>query len=150
MPLSWNDIRTNAVAFSHEWKDEESEDAEAKSFVDGFFKVFGISRRRIATFETRVKKIDGKDGYIDLLWKGVLLIECKSRGRSLDRAYKQATGYFPGLKEHELPKYVMVCDFASMRLYDLDNGTDQEFALSDLYKYVKIFWVYRRIPSSSN
>jgi hypothetical protein len=139
MPLSWNDIRTNAVAFSHEWKDEESEDAEAKSFVDGFFKVFGISRRRIATFETRVKKIDGKDGYIDLLWKGVLLIEFKSRGKSLDRAYKQATGYFPGLKDYELPKYVTVCDFASVRLYDLDNGTDQEFPLSDLYKHIKLF-----------
>ena len=32
----------------------------------------------------------GKHGYIDLLWKGVLLIEHKSRGHDLDRAYEQA------------------------------------------------------------
>ena len=38
-----------------------------------------MSRRRVASFERRVKKIDGRDGYIDLLWKGVLLIEHKSR-----------------------------------------------------------------------
>jgi hypothetical protein len=30
MPLSWTDIRSNAIAFSREWKDESSEDAEAK------------------------------------------------------------------------------------------------------------------------
>ena len=34
MPLSWNEIRDRSVAFSKEWKDESSEDAEAKSFWD--------------------------------------------------------------------------------------------------------------------
>ena len=42
-----------------------------------------MPRRRVASFEKRVKKIDGKDGYIDLLWKGVLLIEHKSLGKDL-------------------------------------------------------------------
>ena len=41
MPLSWNEIRGRAVAFSKEWKDETSEDAEAKSFWDSFFNIFG-------------------------------------------------------------------------------------------------------------
>ena len=79
MPLSWNEIKDRALRFSREWALESSEDAEAKSFWHGFFEVFGVSRRRVASFERRVKKIDGKDGYIDLLWKGVLLIEHKSR-----------------------------------------------------------------------
>jgi len=30
MPLSWNEIKTRAVTFSHKWKDEFSEDAEAE------------------------------------------------------------------------------------------------------------------------
>ncbi|MFO5492680.1 MAG: type IIL restriction-modification enzyme MmeI, partial [Cuspidothrix sp.] len=47
MPLSWNEIKSRAIAFSQEWEDETSEDAEAKSFWDGFFHVFGISRRRV-------------------------------------------------------------------------------------------------------
>lgn len=34
MPLSWNEIRDRALAFSREWNNECSEDAEAKSFWD--------------------------------------------------------------------------------------------------------------------
>lgn len=73
MPLSWNEIKDRALRFSREWQHESSEDAEAKSFWDGFFDVFGVSRRRVANLEKKVKKLDGKDGYIDLLWKGMLL-----------------------------------------------------------------------------
>jgi hypothetical protein len=32
MPLSWNEIKSKALQFTQEWKDEVSEDAEAKSF----------------------------------------------------------------------------------------------------------------------
>ena len=139
MPLSWNEIRDRALKFSREWVDETSEDAEAKSFWDGFFDVFGITRRRVASFEQPVKKADGKGGFIDLLWKGILLVEHKSRGKDLDRAFRQATDYFPGLKERDLPKYVLVSDFARFRLFDLDTGEQHEFALKDLHKHVALF-----------
>jgi hypothetical protein len=120
MPLSWNEIRDRALTFSREWADEQSENAEARSFWDGFFNVFGITRRRVASFEVPVKKGDGHGGFIDLLWKGVLLVEHKSRGKDLERAARQAFDYFPGLKERDLPRYVLVSDFARCRLYDLD------------------------------
>ncbi len=120
MPLSWNEIRDRSLAFSREWADECSEDAEAKSFWDGFFNVFGITRRRVASFEAPVRKGDGQGGFIDLLWKGVLLVEHKSRGKDLERAARQAFDYFPGLKERDLPRYVLVSDFARFRLFDLD------------------------------
>lgn len=139
MPLSWNEIRDRSLAFSREWADECSEDAEAKSFWDGFFNVFGVTRRRVASFEAPVKKGDGAGGFIDLLWKGVLLVEHKSRGKDLDRAAKQAFDYFPGLKERELPRYVLVSDFARFRLYDLDNREQHDFPLSDLPKQGKLF-----------
>ena len=139
MPITFQEIGSRALAFSREWKHAESEDADAKSFWDAFFEVFGVSRRRVASFEKRVKKIDGKDGYIDLLWKGTLLVEHKSRGKDLDRAYKQATDYFPGLKEAELPRYVLVSDFARFRLYDLDEGRQHDFALKDLHKKIHLF-----------
>ena len=64
MRLSWNEIRNRALEFSKEWEKEGSEHAEAKSFWDCFFNIFGVSRRRIASFEQHVKKIDGKDGFI--------------------------------------------------------------------------------------
>jgi hypothetical protein len=139
MPLSWNEIKTRAVAFSNKWKDEESEDAEAKSFWDDFFNVFGISRRRVATFEQKVKKIDDKQGFIDLLWKGVILIEHKSRGKDLIKAYNQAKDYFPGLQEKELPRYILVSDFERFNLYDLEDNTTHQFNLSDFVKHVNLF-----------
>ncbi|MCC8987481.1 MAG: N-6 DNA methylase [Candidatus Contendobacter sp.] len=139
MPLSWNEIKDRALKFSHEWADESSEDAEAKSFLDAFFNVFGVPRKRIATFEKRVKKLDGKDGYIDLLWKGILLIEHKSRGKDLDRAFQQAKDYFPGLKDRDAPRYILVSDFARFRLYDLEEGERHEFTLAEFYKNVRLF-----------
>ena len=139
MPLSWNEIRSRALAFSNKWQDEKSEDAEAKSFWDDFFNVFGISRKRFASFEEPVKKLGNKQGFIDLFWKGVLLVEHKSRGKSLDRAYTQALDYFPGIKERDLPKFVLVSDFERFHLYDLEQNTQHEFELKDLHKQVRLF-----------
>ena len=141
MPLSWNEVKERAIQFSAEWKDAFNEEADAKQFLIEFFNVFGISNRRVATFEHRVKKVDDSDGYIDLLWKGTVLIEMKSRGKNLDKAYRQAVDYTHGLKEAELPKYIMVSDFATFRLYDLENSVEEyvEFKLSELVNYVHIF-----------
>jgi hypothetical protein len=140
MALAWNEIKDRALAFSKEWAKAESEDAEAKPFWVDFFNVFGITSKRIGGFEQRVKKLDGKDGYIDWLWKGNLLIEHNSRGKDLNRAYQQAIDYFPGLKEYELPRFVLVSDFARFRLYDSEDGSQSEFLLKDFYKHVKLFW----------
>jgi hypothetical protein len=139
MALSWNEIKNRSITFAKEWQDETSEDAEAKSFWDGFFDVFGVPRKRVASFEQAVKKLGDKNGFIDLLWKGVILVEHKSRGKDLDRAYQQALDYFPGLKDAELPKYILVSDFARFRLYDLEENTRSDFALKDLHKHVKLF-----------
>ena len=139
MPLSWNEIKSRATTFSNEWKDEVSEDAEAKSFWDGFFNIFGISRRRVATFEQQVKKIDDKTGFIDLLWKGNILIEHKSRGKDLDKAYQQAKDYFPGLTDKELPRYILVSDFERFRLFDLEENKQHEFNLNELVNNVSLF-----------
>lgn len=139
MPLSWNEIKSRSLAFSKEWENEISEDAEAKSFWDGFFHIFGISRKRVASFEEPVKKLGDKQGFIDLFWKRKLLVEHKSRGKSLDKAYTQALDYFPGISEDDLPRYVLVSDFARFRLYDLEEKEQHEFELKDLYKNVRLF-----------
>ncbi len=137
--ISWNEIKDRAMAFSREFADETREHAEAKSFWDAFFHVFDISRRRVATFEEPVKKLGDTQGYIDLLWKGTLLIEHKSEGKDLDKAYTQALDYFVGLKQRDLPKYVLVSDFKRLRLYNLDDNTQHEFALADLHENVRWF-----------
>lgn len=44
MPLSWNEIRHRAIAFSKEWTGEKSERAEKQTFWNEFFDVFGVRR----------------------------------------------------------------------------------------------------------
>ncbi|HQX03569.1 MAG TPA: class I SAM-dependent DNA methyltransferase [Flavobacterium sp.] len=139
MALSWNEIKDRALKFSKEWKDTTNEEADAKPFLDAFFDVFGITRKKIGTFEHRVKKLSDADGYIDLLWKGTILIEMKSRGKNLDKAFQQAIDYTHGLKQNELPKYVLVCDFHIFRLYDTEEQTSLEFTIDELVLNVQSF-----------
>ncbi len=139
MTLSWNEIKDRALHFSKEWAGTSNEEADAQPFLIEFFEVFGISRKRVSTFEHKVKKLDDSSGYIDLLWKGTILIEMKSRGKNLDKAYQQAIDYTHGLKQHELPKYILICDFEDFRLYDLEDGKIIEFKLNDLVNNVRHF-----------
>lgn len=140
MVLSLNEMRTRAIAFSHEWKGETREKAEAQTFWNNFFEVFGVTRRRVASFEKPGIKYDGGRGFIDLFWKGKLVVEHKSVGGDLNKAYSQALDYFSGLNESELPQYVIVTDFARFRLYDLDLGTEKEFPLENLVDNINIFY----------
>jgi type I restriction-modification system DNA methylase subunit len=139
MPLSWNEIKSRAITFTNEWKNEAQEHAEAKSFWDAFFNVFGISRRRVATFEQSVKKLNNKQGFIDLFWSGTLLVEHKSKGKDLEKAYEQALDYFHGLKAHELPRYILVSDFERFRLFDLDKNTEHEFTIHEFVQNIHLF-----------
>lgn len=139
MPISLNEIRNNAIKFSHEWKDEVRERAEAQTFWNDFFQVFGISRRRFAQFEVNVTTDKRTNGRIDLLWKGNILVEHKTYGSNLERAYQQAIDYFPGLEDYELPKIIVVCDFQNFNVYDLDENKNYSFKLSELYKNISLF-----------
>ncbi len=139
MTLNWNEIKDRALTFTREWAGTHSEDADAKPFLQAFFNIFGVGNRRFGNFEFRVKKLDNKDGYIDLLWAGVIMVEMKSRGKSLEKAYEQAREYTFGLKEHELPQCILVSDFDRFRLYDLDNDTQIEFCFEDLIHNVQHF-----------
>ena len=123
MPLSWNEIKSRALAFSRTWADAANEDSQGKPFWIDFFEIFGITDKRVATFEHAVKKLKGIkarfDGFVDLFWPGMLLVEQKSRGKNLDVALTQALSYFPGLAERDLPQIIIVCDFARFRVHKL-------------------------------
>jgi topoisomerase-like DNA binding C4 zinc finger protein/restriction-modification enzyme MmeI-like protein len=47
MPISWNEIRHNAIKFSRDWTGATSERAEKQTFWNEFFQAFGIKRRVI-------------------------------------------------------------------------------------------------------
>lgn len=140
MRLSWNEIRVRAAAFAKEWKGEGYEKGQTQLFYRDFFEIFGIPVRRVASFEEPVKNLGDKRGFIDLFWKGVLLVEQKSKGRDLKKAKTQALDYFPGLKDAELPRFILLSDFQNFELFDLEEeGEDIAFALADLPKHVEKF-----------
>lgn len=156
MQLGWNEIKQRAVQFSREWAGEAREDAEAKSFWDAFFNVFGIPRRSVATFEEPVRKLNNQYGYIDLFWKGRLLVEHKSLGKSLDQAESQAFDYLQSLaragRHDEIPRYVIVTDFDRLALFDLEPDDVKglplfcglhvqrvEIRVKDLHRHIRLF-----------
>ena len=137
MPLSWNEIRHRAIAFSREWQGETREAAERQFFWNDFFNVFGVRRRTVATFEEPVKKLSGDWGFIDLFWPGRLLAEHKSAGEDLGKAHAQGMAYIRGLKDTKRDR---------IALHDLEPEQDPgaplfkrlrpsvEFPLADLHK----------------
>ena len=78
-------------------------------------------------------------GFIDLFWPGFLIVEQKSASRDLGRAYGQAGEYFDSLPERDRPRYILVSDFQSFELHDLDEGEQTAFALADLPDHVEAF-----------
>lgn len=154
--LSWNEVRDRAIAFSRRWSDEDSEVGGKQTFWNEFFAVFGRDRRTVAAFEVAVKNLHGRYNHIDLLWRGMLLVEHKSRGKSLEAAESQAFAYIADLARagrfDETPRYVMVSDFVSIALYDLDPDEQKDlplfadkpyahttFALAELHRHTRQF-----------
>jgi hypothetical protein len=154
--ISWSEVRDRAIRFSREWTGTSSESAEKQTFWNEFFEVFGLRRRSVATFEEPVQRIRGTYGKIDLFWPGIVLVEHKSFGEDLGVASSQAFSYIRDLtrerRTDEVPRFVVVSDFARFVLYDLEpeeqrdlplwdqfRYTSTDFVLADLYKNVRHF-----------
>ena len=139
MRLSWNEVRARAAGFAHEWRDAAYEKGETQSFYNDFFAIFGVERRSVARYEEHVRRLDDRSGFIDLFWPGVLIVEQKSAGRDLARAYEQAGSYFDALPERDRPRYILVSDFRTFELRDLDERETVAFPLADLPARIEAF-----------
>ncbi|MFO0840210.1 MAG: DNA methyltransferase [Phycisphaerae bacterium] len=125
MRLSLSEIRANAMRFAAEWRDAGSERAEAQTFWNELFQVFGIHRRSVASFEERVRNLKGRYDRIDVFYSGVMLGEHKSRGEDLSLAASQAFDYVQSLtregRDVEIPRYIVVSDFARVAIHDSES-----------------------------
>lgn len=141
--LTWNEMRDRATKFARTWKDETRETGEYQTFWNEFFDIFGIKRRSVAIYQQQVEKLGGGRGFIDLFQPGKLIAEHKSAGKDLDEAFTQAIDYSATLPEDIRPRYIIVTDYARMRLCDLegeDGKVDKyEFSLSELPKHIRHF-----------
>jgi hypothetical protein len=153
MPLSWNEIRLRASTFAEEWKDKAlkaREEADAQDFRTDFLNIFGVSRRQVANFEHRVQiggQADslgetkgGRRGYIDLFWKGRFMIEMKTPGKDMVKAYQQAKEYAVNLPPADLPEGILISDFNNFDYYNLEKDNEVEhFTLQELPQKVELF-----------
>ena len=139
MRLSWNEMRVRAAGFARAWRGAAYEKGETQSFYNEFFHIFGVERRSVARYEEHVRRLDNTHGYIDLFWPRVLIVEQKSAGRDLTKAYGQAGEYFDALPEREKPGHILVSDFQTFELHDLDERTHTAFSLADLPAHVEKF-----------
>ncbi|MDR2186949.1 MAG: hypothetical protein LBE62_02725 [Azonexus sp.] len=142
---SLNEIRRRLTAFAREWKDAARENADAKLFWARFYECYGICPESATIYEKAVEKLGGakgskgSKGFIDSFIPGLLIVEQKSRGKNLDAAFDQATDYFLALPEAERPRYIITCDFANFRLYDLKDKKEAQCTLADLPKRAQWF-----------
>ena len=140
MRLSWNEMRARAANFAGEWQNAAYEKGETQSFYNAFFQIFDVRRRSVARYEEHVRKLDDRSGFIDLFWPGVLIVEQKSAGRDLDPRLRAGRGVFrQPCPRGNRPRYILVSDFQTFELHDLDEGKHTSFALADLPAHVEAF-----------
>lgn len=138
-------LHDRADWFSKEFASADYEMGQAQNFMRGLCEVYGISQYRAVIFEHRVKKDSDKGGInrIDGLFPGLLLVEMKSGGKNLEKAYQQATGYVEKLKKEQEkpPRYVLVSDMQNLTLYDQEaadaNTPIADFKLADFRLHVE-------------
>lgn len=129
------ETKSKIIQFVEDHKDDHSENSHKQVFWNEFFAIFGIRSSKVGVFEERAKTIKGNTGFIDYFWPGTLIIEHKSKGEKLDGAYTQALDYLTsgGVKDSEIPKYVIVSDFEWIRINEIGNSDNQvQFKTVDL------------------
>lgn len=132
-------MRARAGAFSEKWEHAHYEKGETQSFYDAFFYVFGVNRRKVAQYEMAVQRVGRGKGFVDLFWPRTLIVEQKSKGRDLFKAEGQAVEYLADIADYEQPRYILVSDFQTFKLTDLETRESIAFALPDLHKHVEKF-----------
>lgn len=128
------EMRLKAKKFCEEHKNDSNEKGQAQLYWRDFFDIFGINIKDVAHFEEAVKKFDNSQGFIDLFWKGKLVIEHKSRGKNLTKAYNQAVGYLDTLSSDEKPRYIIVSDFYKIKVTDIINKKEKTITIDELHK----------------
>lgn len=143
-------IRTALDDFGHAWGQRiarwradgqtHTEKSFAQQFWSDLLRTFGVIPERIDLFERGAARAStGGAGYIDFFWSGVALGEAKSLGADLDVAHAQALDYLAGgsIGQHEWPKYVLVTDFARIRVERLgEAGWVSEFTVQEATDHV--------------
>jgi hypothetical protein len=138
--LTWTEIETRAIAFQKRWKGCSGDERQyGQTFEKDFMEVFGVDWHD-GFHEHPIISLDGVTNYIDYFLPGKILIEMKSRGKSLDSAFTQAIAYARALKPEAQPALILVSDFDTIRVYNTAKQHHYKpFKVSNLKAHVRIF-----------
>ena len=135
MSLDYQHIREQLRRIIHDYRDAEGyERGQSQNFWTQIFNAYGVSGQvQLKAFEHRLKN-DKSQKYVDAFIPKLVMIEQKSRGVDLNKAYKQVSEYYDRLKTDK-PRYIVLSNFDEVWLYDIANPLDiKEYkcALTDL------------------
>lgn len=125
MSLDFTHIRQQLQKVIHDYHDAEGyERGQSQNFWTQVFNSYGVSgQTQLKAFEHRLK--DGKgQKYVDAFIPKLVMIEQKSRGVDLHKAYTQVSGYYDKLNTNEKPRYIVLSNFDEIWLYDIANPLD--------------------------
>jgi type II restriction/modification system DNA methylase subunit YeeA len=149
MSLDYQHIREQLQSIIHDYKDAEGyERGQSQNFWTQIFNAYGVSGQvQLKAFEHRLKN-DKAQKYVDAFIPKLVMIEQKSRGLDLNKAYKQVSAYYDKLKTDK-PRYIVLSNFDELWLYDIANPLDikqHKCLLTDLPKNAE--WLDFLAPSA--
>ena len=153
--ITINEVRRRLQQFAIEHANDRLEKQYAQQFMRDFYACFGLSKSSASMFEKKVIKFGSKAvRFIDSFIPGVLLVEQKTTGEDLYKAYEQALDYALAItNEFEKPRYILICDFQTFHLYDLHNLSNEPLVckLEDISKRADwfMFLVDKRVIAYS-
>lgn len=125
------EVRKRLRLFSKEHEQDCDERQHAQQFWRDFYACFGLRKSSAAMFEAKVIRVGGRRGYIDSFIPSLLLVEQKTLGTDLEKAYEQAKEYFHAIQnDFDRPQYIITCDFQTFHLYDLNTSAHDPFICS--------------------
>lgn len=125
MAIITSEMKEKAEAFILNWKGTTAERAEAQTFTNEFFEIFGLYRKDYAQFEKPIQKKDETGtSFADLFWSGKLIIESKSAHLDSDKHWaktlQQAEEYIENLFPHQKPQYILLMNFKRIQKYSVE------------------------------
>ncbi|MBP3723887.1 MAG: class I SAM-dependent DNA methyltransferase, partial [Selenomonadaceae bacterium] len=128
-----NEQKQAAKLFAENWKDKGDEKQHTQTFwIELLQKVYGVNNPfGFITFEDRVKL--SHTSFIDAsIPETHTMIEQKSLGKDLSKPIKQSDGslltpyqqakrYAAELPYSKRPRWIVACNFAEFRVYDMEN-----------------------------
>ena len=140
--VDWDTIRARLREFVSHYASASYERGQAQAYWSALLRCYDVGEQVLSqAFEHRLK-LGKKNNYVDAFIPGKLIVEHKGSHVDLGSAVEQLQGYYSLLPPSEQPRYAVLCNFQTLRLYDFSNlarTVVHECALHELPEKAELF-----------